>query len=139
MKNVAETMYTRLGDFHINGEGTMVTKEGFKLMGTPLEGSYTRLRPENRHDPYGMNELGNSDLYMADNPFRYSENAAAQELHAPGRAIGNTQEINLSMDPRNGKYLGIYDEIKIGEDGIVYGKDGNNLVSLYKIQLAKLQ
>ena len=130
-----QTMYTRLGDFHIDGSGTMVTKEGFKLMGTPLEGSYTRLRRERTLNAYNTDPTNRTDFFQA-NVFNYSNSGADQQLVPPGRPIGNTQEISLALDPRNGKYLGLYDEIKIAEDGIVYGKDGNNLVSLYKIQLA---
>ena len=130
-----KTMYTRLGDFHIDGGGNMVTKEGFKLMGTPLEGSYTRLRREGRLNPYNTNPEGMTD-FGTQNVFRYGDSGAPQQLTPAGRPIGNTQSINVALDPRNGKYLGLYDELKVAEDGIVYGKDGNNLVSLYKIQLA---
>ncbi|NQY80389.1 MAG: flagellar hook basal-body protein [Candidatus Caenarcaniphilales bacterium] len=133
--NKAKTMYTRLGDFHIDGSGDMVTKEGFLLMGTPLEGSYTRLRREHRFSHYNTDPTNMTD-FATENVFRYNSNGAAQQLNPPGRPIGNTQTINVGLDPRNGKYLGLYDEIKVAEDGIVYGKDGNNLVSLYKIQLA---
>jgi len=130
-----KTRYTRLGDFHIDGEGNMVTKEGFNLMGTPLEGSYTRLRRQDQYTDLNFNPNGFEDITEG-NVFRKGPNGAPQQLNPAGRPIGNTQPINIALDPRNGKYLGLYDEIKVAEDGVVYGKDGNNLVSLYKIQLA---
>lgn len=131
----SETLYTRLGDFHVDGEGNMVTKEGFHLMGAPLEGSYTQLRKQPMYSDMKHEASGFDDITYG-NPFRTAVNGAPQQLNPAGRPVGNYQAINIALDPRNGKYLGLYDEIKVAEDGVVYGKDGNNLVSLYKIKLA---
>ena len=130
-----KTMYTRLGDFHIDGSGDMVSKDGYQVLGAPLEGSYTQLRRQGQYTDLNTQANGFDDITEG-NPFRKAPNGAPQQLNPAGRAVGNIQAINIALDPRNGKYLGLYDEIKVAEDGVVYGKDGNNLVSLYKIQLA---
>jgi flagellar hook protein FlgE len=128
-----KTYYTRLGDFHVDGKGDMVTREGFHLVGSPLEGSYTHVR---------TTEMPMAGSYYPDiaygNPYDKIDqhSAAAQQLNAPGRPIGEARGINIALDPRNGKYLGLYDKVKVGEDGILYGQHGNNIVSLYKIHLS---
>lgn len=124
-------LYTRLGDFHIDGQGNLVTIEGLKVQGTPLAGIATQLRgPDNNVPDYMQVNPNFVDPY--NNP--YTNNS--QPLNAPGRALGAAQDINIGIDMRSGKYLGKFDEIKVGQDGVIYGKDGPNLVSLYKISLA---
>lgn len=126
-----ETMYTRLGDFHVDGQGSLVSAEGFHVQGIPLAGAPTHLRGPNPENPdYSINTIHFQDPF--NNPITHNK----QELNAPGQAVGNVQDINIKIDPRNGKYLGLYDKIEIGEDGVIYGKDGNTLVSLYKVSLA---
>ena len=48
-----------------------------------------------------------------------------------------TTDIKLWIDPGNGKYLGKFDEFKIEQDGIVYGKADKGKVKtpLYKIAI----
>lgn len=129
-----DTMFTRLGDFHLDAKGNMVTPEGYRVQGTPLQGVATRLSSPLQADPnYENQPMG--DINYQD-PFHNRLTDNAYELKRPGKVIGQTQDINLAIDPRNGKYLGYYDEIKVDEDGVLYGKDGNTLVSLYKVSVA---
>lgn len=125
-----KVMFTRLGDFHLDGVGNLVTKEGYKVIGTPLTGSVTRLYSRDPADPstdYRDVNYGNPYEKITQN---------MQAMNPPGKPVGTPAEINLQMDPRNGKYLGFYDSIKVGDDGVIYGKDGTNLVSLYKVQIS---
>ncbi len=125
--------YTRLGDFHLDGIGNLITKEGFKVVGTPLTGSVTRLYKPDPADP-NPNINSYRDIGFG-NPYdKITQNV--QAMSPPGAPVGTPEPINLQMDPRNGKYLGFYDSIKVGEDGVIYGRDGNNLVSLYKVQIS---
>ncbi len=125
-----QVLFTRLGDFHLDGVGNLVSKEGYKVVGLPLTGSATRLTGRDLADPspdYRDVSYGNPYEKMTQ---------TVQAMNPPGKPIAGPSAINLQMDPSNGKYLGYYDSIKIGDDGVIYGKDGTNLVSLYKIQIS---
>jgi len=129
-----QVLFTRLGDFHLDGVGNLVSKEGYKVMGLPLTGSTTRLYGPDPADPNAIYTSSNRDVALG-NPYdKITQNT--QAMNPPGRPIDGPSPINLQIDPRNGRYLGFYDSIKIGDDGVVYGKDGNNLVSLYKLQIS---
>lgn len=126
-----EVMYTRLGDFHVDGAGNLVSKEGYAVQGTPLSGNFTQLQGPDPHDP---DMRYNGDINQVD-PFNNPFSNNAQELNPPGKPVSVAQNINLKIDPRNGKYLGFYDKIQVGEDGVIYGVDGRNVVSLYKLKV----
>lgn len=125
-----QVLFTRLGDFHLDGVGNLVSKEGYKVVGLPLTGAATRLTGRDLADPspdYRDVSYGNPYEKMTQ---------TAQAMNPPGKPIAGPSAINLQMDPSNGKYLGYYDSIRIGDDGVIYGKDGTNLVSLYKLQIS---
>lgn len=125
-----EVYQTRLGDFHLDASGNLVTKEGFAVQGIPLIGTATRL---NSQHPADM-EFRTHNPNFAD-PFNNPYTNNAQELNPAGAAVAPVQAVNLGLDRRNGKYLGQFDEVRVGEDGVIYGRDGNNMVSLYKLSL----
>lgn len=122
------TYYTRLGDFHLDGAGNMVTQEGYKVQGIPLAGVPTQFRGP-RTDIPDYKQVNPNFVDPFNNP--YTNNA--QRLNPSGQAVGEIENVNLGLDPKTGRYLGNYDEIRVGEDGVVYGRDGNNVVSLYKL------
>lgn len=125
------TLYTRLGDFHLDAEGNLVTSDGgYKLQGIPLTGAFTALRGPLPGNP----DFDRVNPNVVD-PFYNPYTNNAQQLNKPGAPVGNIGDINLALSPENGRYLGHFTELKIGEDGVIYGKDGNNLVSLYKIHV----
>ncbi len=126
-----KTLFTRLGDFHINAEGSLVTREGFAVQGVPLAGAATNLRGPDPADP----DFSGLNPNVVD-PFNNPITNNAQELVPAGQAVGGTQDINIKIDPRNGRYLGIYEKIVVGEDGVVYGREGANVVSLYKLRIS---
>lgn len=122
--------YTRLGDFHLDAVGNMVSSEGFRVQAMPLAGAATRLTgPDTRIPDYDQVNPNFVDPF--NNP--YTNNA--QYINPPGKALGTMTDVNLALDRSNGRYLGKYDDIKVGQDGVIYGQDGNNLVSLYKISV----
>ncbi|MBT6842333.1 MAG: hypothetical protein HOA17_00875 [Candidatus Melainabacteria bacterium] len=125
-----ETYYTRLGDFHLDGAGNMVSSEGFRLQAIPLAGAATHLNSPDPANP-DYNQVNPNLVDPFNNP--YTNNA--QQINAPGQALGGVTDVNLGMDRRNGRYLGRYDSIKVGQDGVIYGRDGNNLVSLYRLSV----
>jgi len=126
-----ENIYTRLGDFHLDAEGNLVTLEGFRVQGIPLAGSATRMRS----NPADMNVYDTYNPSFAD-PYNNPHANNRQLMNPPGQALAPAQDINLGLDRRNGRYLGSFDEVRVGEDGVIYGRDGNNMVSLYKITVA---
>lgn len=128
-----KNIYTRLGDFHVDAQGNMVTQEGFMVQGVPLAGVPTRLRGPDPTDPDVFNN-GSFNPNLVD-PFNNPITNNAQQLLPAGKPVGRTQDINIQIDPKNGRYLGLYESIKVGEDGVIYGKDGPNLVSLYKLRV----
>ena len=126
-----ETMYTRLGDFHLDAQGNMVTKEGYQVQGIPLEGAATAL---GRIDPQDPDVYSKVNPGLVD-PFNNPITNNATQLNPAGSPVGGTENINLALDQRNGRYLGKFEKMYVGEDGIIYGRDGQNLVSLYKIRV----
>ncbi len=108
--------FTRLGDFKFNGEGSMVNDAGWKVQG------------------YLLGENGNVINTGASNP--------SPSPHNPNHAVGGpgqvpTTEINLWVDPTNGKFFGKYDEYKVRSDGTVVGlaNEGKSITPLYKVAL----
>ncbi len=130
-KKYNKTYYTRAGDFHLNATGDLVTATGFKVQGIPLTGAVTQIKGPLPEDQ-GYNQIPNPNL--AD-PFNNPYTNNKQNLNPPGEPIARAQDIRIPLDPRNGRYLGKFDEIKAGEDGILYGRDGRNIVSLYKLRI----
>jgi len=122
------TYYTRLGDFHLDAAGNLVSPQGYRVQGVPLAGAATHLRGPLPEFP-DYNQVNPNLVDPFNNP--YTNNA--QQLNVPGRALGTAEDINLALDRSNGRYLVNFDEIKVGEDGVVYGRDGHNVVSLYKL------
>jgi flagellar hook protein FlgE len=111
-------MYTRLGDFKFDPNGTFVTGTGYKLQG------------------YLTDEKGNivnSGSVQANQ--NGSPNNPSHSDGGPGHAP--TTEINLWLDPTNGKFFGKYDEYKVLANGTVLGvaDKGKTTTPLYKIAL----
>lgn len=123
-----EAYYTRLGDFHLDAEGNLVTLEGYRVQGIPLAGVPTQLSGP-RADVPDYAQVNPNFVDPFNNP--YTNNA--QQLNPAGRPIGQIEDVNVALDPQTGRYLGNFDELRVGEDGVVYGRDGNNVVSLYKL------
>lgn len=108
-------LYTRLGEFTFDGEGSYKTKEGYAVQG------------------YILND--NGEIMSNSAPQKADANTTVDTLGGP--ALPATSDIKLWIDPSNGKYLGKYDEYEIKEDGILYGKadKGKIKVPLYKISI----
>lgn len=111
-------LYTRLGDFKFDADGTLVNELGYKLQG------------------YLTDEKGNiiSTGSTQSNPNGSPNN--------PNHTMGGTghmptTEINLWIDPSNGKFFGKYDEYKVKADGTVIGiaDKGKKTVPLYRVAL----
>jgi len=111
-------MYTRLGDFTVNDKGTLVNDKGFTLQG------------------YLTDEKGNilNTGATQTNPGG-SPNNPSHASGGPGHMP--TTEINMWIDPTNGKIFGKYDEYKVKGDGTVLGiaDGGKTTVPLYKVAL----
>ena len=106
-------VYTRLGEFKFDEEGVYKTADGKEVQG------------------YILNE--NGEIMGANS-------ASGQDIASGDPTNGGvdgvpTTSIKLWIDPKNGKYLGKYEEFEIKEDGILYVKsdDGKVTVPLYKI------
>ncbi len=108
--------FTRLGDFILNKEGTFVSEGGWKVQG------------------YLLGESGEIIDTGDSNP---SPSAYNPTHSAGGPGQIPTTEINLWVDPTNGKYFGKYDEYKVRSDGTVVGvaNEGRDVTPLYKIAL----
>lgn len=113
-KKNGEIRYTRLGDFKFDGKGKYVTKEGDSVQG------------------YVLDKSGNI----------MNTGAAGPDPNNPSMPSGGpanmaTTDINMWIDPANGKYLGKYDEWKIEGNGVVYGKNKKGKVKdpLFKISI----
>ncbi|HSA07592.1 MAG TPA: hypothetical protein P5556_10495 [Candidatus Gastranaerophilales bacterium] len=106
-----KTLYTRLGEFTFDKEGTYRTKEGYAVQG------------------YLLNDKG--EIQAGVPSFADPAMSKAED----NLAMVPTTEIKLWIDPSNGKYLGKYEEFKIEGDGVLYGKadDGKIKVPLYKL------
>ncbi len=111
-------LYTRLGDFSFDSGGSLVNEMGYKLQGylTDQKGN-----------------IINTGVVQAN---------ANGSPNNPGHGAGGTghmptTEINLWIDPSNGKFLGKYDEYKVESDGTVMGiaDKGKTKVPLYKVAL----
>ena len=86
---------------------------------------YNKLGPRVEFDSY-------ADPFSNPTGRRYPEAGADQE-------VGKPVPINLTVDPRNGFYLGKYEKLRIDKDGIIWGKYGDSEVSLYKVTLRNFQ
>ncbi|MFM7389547.1 MAG: flagellar hook basal-body protein [Vampirovibrionales bacterium] len=109
--------YTRTGDFKFNGEGFLVNEKGDKVQG------------------YLLDESGKV-LNTGDSFKSPVANLPNQAKGGPGHIP--TTDINLWVDPTNGKFFGKYEEFKVRSDGTVIGiaKDGKESTPLYRIALA---
>ncbi len=111
-----ELRFTRLGDFKFGSEGTFVNEQGWKVQG------------------YLLGEDGNIINTGDSNPSPSAHNPTHSQ-GGPGQIP--TTEINLWVDPTNGKFFGKYDEYKVRSDGTVVGlaDNGKSVTPLYKIAL----
>jgi flagellar hook protein FlgE len=114
-KQDGSLMFTRLGDFKFDPNGTFVNEAGYKVQGYLLG-----------EDGKVIN-TGDSEGGSANNP----NHSVGGPGHVP------TTEINLWVDPSNGKFFGKYDEYKIRSDGTVVGmaNKGKTVTPLYKVAL----
>ena len=112
-------LFTRLGDFHFDAGGTLVNELGYKLQGYMT-------------DEKG-NVLGADPVQNGNNNVPNSPNNPSNKFGATG-FVGTT-DVNLWLDPSNGKFFGKFDEYKVKADGTVVGnaQDGKVSVPLYKI------
>jgi flagellar hook protein FlgE len=110
-------VFTRLGDFDINAQGNLVNNSGYTVQGYLLG------------EDGKMIDTGNAGTGGggANNP----THSAGGPGHLP------TTEINLWVDPSNGKFFGKYDEYKVQGDGTVVGMANKGKINtpLYKIAL----
>lgn len=117
-KDDGTMLYTRLGDFKFNADGTIVNELGYKLQG------------------YLTDEKGN---IINSGATQQSPGGSPNNPNHTGGGPGHmpTSEINLWIDPTNGKFFGKYDEYKVKADGTVLGVSdkGKKTVPLYKIAL----
>jgi flagellar hook protein FlgE len=114
-------LFTRLGDFKFDADGTMVNDKGYKVQAYLLgEDGKVIDTGESEKSP----QTGNTG---ANNP----NHGQGGPGHIP------TTEVNLWVDPTNGKFFGKYDEYKVRSDGTVVGvaDKGKTVVPLYKIAL----
>lgn len=109
-------LFTRLGDFEFNAEGNLANKAGYTLQG------------------YLLGEDGKMVDTGASNPSPGANNPS-HGSGGPGHIP--TTDINLWLDPSNGKFFGKYDDFKIKEDGTVVGMADKGKVNtpLYKVAL----
>jgi flagellar hook protein FlgE len=109
-------LFTRLGDFKFNDEGTLVNETGYKVQGYLLG-----------EDGKVINTGGSEGSPSANNP--------GHSVGGPGHIP--TTELNLWVDPSNGKFFGKYDEYKVRSDGTLVGlaDKGKTSVPLYKVAL----
>jgi len=97
-----------------DGNGTYVTKDGYKVQGYILDKSGNIMNSGSAGpDPNNPN--------MPDG--------------GPGEIA--TTDVTMWLDPSNGKYLGKYDEWKIEGNGVVYGKNKEGKVKdpLFKLAI----
>lgn len=109
--------YTRVGDFKFNPDGTMVNESGDKVQGYLLG-----------EDGKAIDSMDSFPSPVGNNP--------TQSKGGPGHVP--TTDVNLWVDPSNGKFFGKYDEYKIRSDGVMVGirDNGKESVPLYKVALA---
>lgn len=115
-KTDGSLLFTRLGDFKFNSEGTFVNEAGYKVQGYLLG-----------EDGKVINTGDSEASPSANNP----NHSTGGTGHIP------TAEINLWVDPSNGKFFGKYDEYKIRSDGTLVGiaNKGKSVTPLYKVAL----
>jgi flagellar hook protein FlgE len=115
-KNDGKLLYTRLGDFHFDSNGTMVNDLGHKLQG------------------YITDDKGN---IIGSGPTQQNANGSPNNPSQTqgGTGFPATTDITMWLDPSNGKFLGKFDEYKIKADGSVVGSSdgGKTTVPLYKL------
>ena len=128
-----EIVYTRLGDFHVDKNGHLITQENFMVLGTPL---MSNLQQFGNSKYRAMGPKNESDTFA--DPFNNPADRQYPSIGG-GQPIGKPQPINLSIDPRNGLYLGKYEKLRVDKDGIIWGKYGDSEVSLYKISVHNFQ
>jgi len=128
-----EVVYTRLGDFHFDKNGYLVSRDNFLVLGTPLA-SNIQPKGNTQYDQIGPKY----EITAYADPFT---NPATRQhpIVQAGEETGKPQPINLAMDPTNGRYLGKYEKIRIDTNGVIWGKYGDSEVSLYKISLRNFQ
>jgi flagellar hook protein FlgE len=109
-------LFTRLGDFKFNADGTFVNEAGYKVQG------------------YLLGEDGKV--------INTGDSEGSPAANNPNHSVGGTghipsTEINMWVDPSNGKFFGKYDEYKIRSDGTVVGmaNKGRTVTPLYKVAL----
>ncbi|HEY9744804.1 MAG TPA: flagellar hook-basal body complex protein [Oculatellaceae cyanobacterium] len=109
-------LYTRLGDFNFNADGTLVNSRGYALQG------------------YLLGEDGNM-VNTGDSNASPAANNPNHSVGGPGHIP--TTEINLWIDPSNGKFFGKYDEYKVRSDGTVVGiaDKGKVTTPLYRLAI----
>lgn len=128
-----ELVYSRLGDFHFDKNGYLVTNDNYMLLGTPLR---SNVQP---HGNTKYRELGpNYEVSIFADPFNNPANREYPEAGG-GSEVGGPVPINLAIDPRNGLYLGKYEKLRVDKSGIIWGKYGESEVSLYKIAVRNFQ
>ena len=88
-KNDGSLLYTRLGDFKFDGNGKYLSKDGYKVQG------------------YVLDKSGNIMNTGSAGP---DPNNPSMPAGGPGTMA--TTDIDMWIDPSNGKYLGKYDEWK---------------------------
>lgn len=129
-----DIVYSRLGDFHFDRNGYLVTNEGFMVLGTALGSNVQRT---NNLNTINANTPDTRMTAFAD-PFSNPATDNYEKVVA-GAPVGRPEPINLYLDPTNGKYLGKYDKIRVDNDGVIWGKYGDSEVSLYKVSLRSFQ
>lgn len=128
-----ETLYSRLGNFNFDQNGYLVTPDNFMLLGTPLK---SNVQPDGNTQYRDVGPKYEPSAYA--DPFHNPANRTYPEVGG-GEEVGGPVPINLSMDPRNGLYLGKYEKIRVDKSGIIWGKYGDSEVSLYKIATRNFQ
>lgn len=115
-KDDGQLMFTRLGDFKFDAEGNYVNEKGYRVQGYLLG-----------EDGQVINTGDSMNSPSAHNP--------SHSQGGPGHIP--TTDINLWVDPANGKFFGKYDEYKIKSDGTVVGlaEKGKKVVPLFKVAL----
>ena len=115
-KDDGSLLYTRLGDFKFDANGSLVNELGYKVQG------------------YLTDEKGN---IINTGATQANPNGSPNNPNHASGGTGHqpTTEINMWIDPTNGKFFGKYDEYKIKADGTVLGvaDKGKTTVPLYKI------
>ena len=111
--NAGRMVYTRLGEFKFDAEGVYRSKDGQAVQGWILNDKGEIMTGAKKPD-------GSSSL---------------NSPYDGGSASIPSSDIQIWIEPSNGKYLGKFEEIEIKEDGIIYGKTdgGKYKVPLYKI------